>query len=101
MGNHYLVLTFTNETREFFPLSSHDTDVDTGIEAWVTQKLGARQRNRAVAATKLKVGIKSARIAHPTSCYADAIAEREARGIDHDAIRLAISQGRKRKVVYR
>lgn len=41
------------------------------------------------------------RLAHPTSHYREAIAEREARVVDHDAIQAAIAAGRKRRVVYR
>ena len=41
------------------------------------------------------------RLARPTSHYREQIAEREARGVDHDAIQAGIAAGRKRKVVYR
>lgn len=103
-GQHYLVLTFAvgkeGVRREHFPVSA-DTDLDTAIEAWVRSQLGARQRNRDKAATKLKVSIIGARIARPTSHYADEIAAREARGIDHEAIAQAIASGKKRNVRYR
>lgn len=71
MKGHYLQLTLPegkeNVRREYVELAHEDETVDEAIERWVTRQLGARQRNRAKAATRLKVSILHARITRPTS----------------------------------
>jgi hypothetical protein len=72
---HYLVLTFPvgkeHVRREHFALAHEDETLDEAIERWVVVRLGKRQRNRAKAATKLKVSILHARIARPSSYWVE------------------------------
>ena len=105
-GQHYLVLTFAvgkdGVRREHFPVHADDT-VDSALSRWVASHptMHGRVRNKERQERLLRASVIGARIARPSSHYADEIAAREARGIDHEAIAQAIASGRRRNMRYR